>query len=483
MQIKEFDSNGLIFILNHESSQVPEHGFNDYSKAVSNILRSQGFSCIPMVNGPRIRNNTNDLVSRPTYKPGGGDITGFVRLGLSWEEELIFFDQDEVPHLDESSSIACAVSKLFQQNPDGRFPLMVSIGGTPSQPHAIFTEQQLLSARTKAELFRQFTWFVGLDSDENTNSLQLINDFYLNISNRPYAETKQKLSDFSLRIRDFCEQLDASNPQNVLETVFYRSSPKNSNQRFGALVAGDIMQHACVGIQWITGLGKINEQPIENRYARELLCKANDFSYLAVYEGSARLLPYVIGRKWDVERRVNFVEPNDLISHVVQRKMLQEKEFIAIIKPDPKTITGEGPMMWPAIITEQELRSHFSLLNAFAVASAIETKLKELIHQLGLHSHIENKKKSFHDEWNWSGFATLGNVISVFRHKPNSEKLSGVIKDYDFSTMLSRLEMVRQLRNTIGHEALKSIDDPDFQIRGVKTSHFIALYDLRRQLF
>ena len=361
MQVREFDSNGLIFILDHETSNVPGSAFEDYSKAVKNILQSQGFSCIPMVNGPRVRDNTNDLVSRPKYKPNGGEVTGFVRLGLSWEEDdLVFFNQNEVPHLDEKSSIASAVSKLFQQNPDGRFPLMVSIGGTPSHPFAIFSEEQLLSARTKAELFRQLTWFAGLMRDKNVNLLRTINDFYLNISNRPYVETQDKLSDFSIIIRNLCNELDASAPQNALEKVFHRSSPKNSTQTFGALVAGDIMQHACVGIHWITGLGKKSEQPIENRYARELLCRANDFSYLAVYGEGATLQPFVIGKQWDVERRVSFVEPNDLVSHVVHRRMLQQKEFIAIIKPNPKTITGEGPMLWPAIITEQELRSHLS---------------------------------------------------------------------------------------------------------------------------
>lgn len=485
MTIKQFDSNGLIFILDEKAARISESGTLDYVHAVKNVLSSQGFSCIPLVDAPRIRRNTNDLTSRPRYEPNGGAVTGYARLGFKSlnEEEVVFFSPEQIPHISEESTLAEAVCMLFKPSQNGTFPMMVSVGGTPGHPLAIFSEQQLLEPRTKAELYRQLSWFSQTKIGKRIEDIDRYpSKFYLNISERPYLHSKELMLKFSGKIEEVFSKLEESQPEENLPSEYIRSAPKYYEQRFGALVVGDVMQHACVGIQWECGLIRIREQPQSNRIAKKILCDANDFSHLAVYDERRNLLPYVIGSTWDLERPATIVNSHDMIQDVVRSEMVMDGRFVAIVRPDENLMTGEGRMVWPGILTKQELLSDVSLLNAFAISSVIELKLKNEIKSLNLHKSTEEEKRKENKDWNWLDDGTFGKVVAIIRE--NKERsFRGVFKNFHKKQTIRELESIRKMRNSLAHGGLSIIDDPNHVVKDVDVEKFVHLYNVRRQLF
>ena len=485
MPVKEYDSNGLIFALDQD--QIPDSWRGGvYIEAVRNILQSQGFSCIPLVEAPRIRQNTNDLTSRPRYQPNGGKVTGYVRLGFKSlnEEEIEFFSPEQVPHISEEASLAQAVRLLFKLE-NGRFPMMVAVGGTREHPVAIFSEQQLLEPRTKAELYRQLSWFSQTKEGQKIDGIDgFPSNFYLKISEQPYLKNDELMHKFSEKLDEVFSKLVESKPWENLPSVYVRSSPKNYEQKFGSLVVGDVMQHACVGIQWQCGLKRIKDQPLSNRCAKKLLCDANDFTHLAVYDEQRKLLPNVIGANWDKEREATIVNSHDLLEEVVSSELVVDGNFLAIVRPNHEIITGEGEMTWPGITTKQELLSHVSLLNAFAISSVIELKLKKEIKSLNLHTTIENRMREQKDrnDWEWLKDGTLGTVINVIR-KLDESKFRGVFKEYQKEKTLNELKSIKKMRNSLAHGGLSIIDDPNHIVRDVDASSFVNLYNMRRRLF
>ena len=81
MTVSDFDSNGLIFALSETAS--PEKG-ERYRSAVRNIMDAQGFDIMPLVDGPRVRTNVNDMTARAVYAKNGGKITHLAQRSGGW---------------------------------------------------------------------------------------------------------------------------------------------------------------------------------------------------------------------------------------------------------------------------------------------------------------------------------------------------------------------------------------------------------------
>ena len=157
MKIREFDTNGLIFAFDRERLRGT-FTQEEYEKGLRDIMNCQSFSCFPLVNNPRIRADNRDLSTRAAYKDGGGELTWLVRLPMDWEENsLQFFERSTVRHVDEHTNLLEAAKLLLSPNQDDAYPFVVIVGGTPKHPIALFSLDQLLESRTKAEIYRMLS--------------------------------------------------------------------------------------------------------------------------------------------------------------------------------------------------------------------------------------------------------------------------------------------------------------------------------------
>ena len=67
--IQNYDTNGLVFAFSPEKMKVDQDDVV-YNKALENILDSQGFNCMPLIDNPRDRLNTNNMKDRAIYQDG-----------------------------------------------------------------------------------------------------------------------------------------------------------------------------------------------------------------------------------------------------------------------------------------------------------------------------------------------------------------------------------------------------------------------------
>jgi len=488
MEVSDFDSNGLIFLLNLKAV-FPGVNTGDedqklYNKAVKNVLDAQRFSCIPLVNKPRIRLGTNDLKKRATYREGGGEVTHFARKAMQWEkldsdDEILLFTREEVPHIeDEASNIMEAVAKMFTKGSDGRFPLMMTVGGTPKHPTAMFSEHEFLSERTKLELYRQFSVYVSENPDEKNE--RFINGFYRKLDNEIFHScTKEQFNDLAGKLSTLSDSVLKSKVK--LGRVLQRGSGGLEDLKFGRLCVGDIMQHACVGIHWDHTL-KSNEQPKENKLAQRLLSVANDFTYLAVFNRENQLQPAILKKNSQESRPHRFIETSTSLEDLFSDS---KRGDVFLIKPNEKLLTAEGPMKWPAIITLDEMRSKIAGLNYFVLLSALELRLRQVVSELTLHKIWEQDqatKKAM--EQTWDKNATLGAILWVLRKdKSNLGKVCrrlGVTEGNDQKKFQQALEKARVFRNQLGHGAFGAFFEDKPVLDSIGFEEIKSLYWLKK---
>ena len=109
--IENYDTNGLVFALNFASSKAQD--YETYRKAVLNILKSQNFTCMPLVDNPRVRKNTNNLRDRAIYADGG-KVTHVARMKIYQEEdEIIIIPIGKIAHIQEVRPIQGFDSIIF----------------------------------------------------------------------------------------------------------------------------------------------------------------------------------------------------------------------------------------------------------------------------------------------------------------------------------------------------------------------------------
>lgn len=482
MLVSDFDSNGLIFLLNPKAVGYEEN-MEQYFSAVENILDVQGFSCIPLVDAPRIRVTTNDLRTRAVYQEGGGNVTHLLRRSMPWEDgPFVMFERKDVDHIDEDRNVLQAVTSMFAKHPEGPYPIMVTVGGTKDHPTAIFSQHELLSERTKLELYRQFSVYESDQPDDQTS--HFINTSYRKLTREMFDTWSfDHFETFVGKLTQLSRGALASNVVQSLKPVQHRASPHETKLNYGNFRIEDIMQHACVGIRWKHGV-PLGDQPKENVLAKELLSKANDFTYLAVFNETNKLQNAIVKDSGQQSKEIRFVSASSLLETFFQHQSSKQRELAAIVEPDPSILTAEGPMRWPAMVTEQELRSKLAALNYFVLVSTIESEMKGLIHQQNLHRDWERRKNQNNNqsEIKWLNAATLGSILSVLKQKKNERKIKSVLGIENVDTLRKSIKKIRDLRNELAHGALEVFFHDHKRMENISLNQIKALYEVKTML-
>ena len=190
--IQNYDTNGLVFLLNFEKSSTNDEQM--YKRAVLNILNAQKFSCIPLVDGPRIRSNTNNLTDRATYEEGG-KITHIARKGIyEGEEEIEIIPISEIKHVQGNCDLIEGLLLLFEEREDGICDFIITVGGTSEYPIAMFTLNELKNSSTKEHLFRRVAYYgADLGKAKGANFVDFAKAVYENLEEVITSKDKQDI--------------------------------------------------------------------------------------------------------------------------------------------------------------------------------------------------------------------------------------------------------------------------------------------------
>ena len=150
--IQNYDTNGLVFALNYDRSKASDEEI--YGKSVLNILRAQNFRCIPLVDNPRIRENTNNLRDRAVYRDGG-KVTHIARRRIyNDENEIVIIPAEKIAHIQEDADLFEALILLFSPRKDEDIcDFIVSVGGTKEHPIALFTLRETTRVNSKCHIY------------------------------------------------------------------------------------------------------------------------------------------------------------------------------------------------------------------------------------------------------------------------------------------------------------------------------------------
>ena len=105
----------------------------------------------------KIHINKNNLFDRAIYKKDAkGRVTHIARKGVfDSENDIVIMPISEIVHLKNEDSLIEAVEKLFTKSTDGGYNLVITVGGQPDMPDALFSPFELKRGRTKREIERR----------------------------------------------------------------------------------------------------------------------------------------------------------------------------------------------------------------------------------------------------------------------------------------------------------------------------------------
>jgi hypothetical protein len=451
--IQNYDTNGLVFAYNSEKMEIDQDD-RIYHKALQNILDSQGFECIPLIDGPRIRLNTNNMKDRAVYHEDGGILTHIVRRTKYDDEEgLQFIPVEEITHVPNSTDLIEAIISLFSYQEGGKCNFVITVGGTPSQPDAIFTIRELLLEKTLRDIFFRMA-HEGFSADDKDMAYRAY-DLYENLEDLRDNSNWINIEKALPEIKNYLSMIPISK-----ETRDNRMSDFNIETDFSKLKVRDIMTMAACGLE--TSISNEKTDSAALKMAFKMLSEANDFSCLVVYENGVlnpkKMMIPCAKNSYKIKFPANVSKSNDLVKDIIYN-MKTTKYFFATIEPDPKIITGEGPMVWPGFLTIENLTSTNALLTYAATCAMIESKLK----QRARNCKIPVGEKD-----------TLGSVITKMTWEENYQYVhTNAMKIFKGKVSKDELHKLIAVRNKIIHESLmkcysrnlgKSIELKDVQL-------------------
>ena len=347
--IQNYDTNGLVFALNPEAKDIKKTEDDEtYLAALDNIITAQQFFCIPLVSDELPRENKNNLFDRAIYKKDAkGRVTHIARKGVfDSENDIVIIPISKIEHLKNEDSLIEAVEKLFTKNTDGGYNLVITVGGQPDMPDALFSPFELKRGRTKREIERRLA-MGGMKIESINKFFEMVGDVISNNAKR--EDIDEIMSEFSI-----------DNDDKILASLRTTSQVKRDHYK-GGVRASDIMTHAACGI-----LSSVNYiSPIEKLSAK-MLAIANDFDDLILYEnksGTLTPIPKIVrvarsNTTVDVIPFSTFImKTNSMASEIV--KLIKKSGGKAlIVEPNPELIFGEDRMIWPAIITQEDVCSY-----------------------------------------------------------------------------------------------------------------------------
>ena len=433
--IQNYDTNGLVFLLNFEKSSTNDEQM--YKRAVLNILNAQKFSCIPLVDGPRIRSNTNNLTDRATYEEGG-KVTHIARKGIyEGEEEIEIIPISKIKHVQGDCDLIEGLLLLFEEREDGICDFIITVGGTSEYPIAMFTLNELKNSSTKEHLFRRVAYYgADLGKAKGANFVDFAKAVYENldeiITSKDKQDIKKKREGLSRGFKEIPQEIDN---YNVRKTSLIQST------NFSNLCINDIMQMVMCGIEK-------NDDSKVIKIAREILRVANDFSNLAVYE-DGKLNPnqiYNMSRNESIEAKK--AEHTDSLRELILTfdENQTARNLFVIVEPDSNIITGEEEWRYPGCITKQELFSSKAMLfyaaSCVMIENVIRERLKPMLPMLNGKSYMTLEYKyggPKNQDWEE---ATLGQLV----HYIEQEGLFNRI--FPNTNNKFKLDHLRQLNKT-----------------------------------
>ena len=266
--IQNYDTNGLVFAFSPEKMNVDQDDVV-YNKALENILDTQGFNCMPLIDNPRIRLNTNNMKDRAIYQDGGGSLTHIVRKPKYDDEVgLQFIPITDLNHIESKADLIDAITALFAYEEGEKCNFVITVGGTPSHPEAIFTLRELLLDKTLSDLFFRMA-HAGFSSS-NKDMAYRAYDLYENLENITKESNWDNIKKVLAGIVSYLEMIPKSE-----DLRNQRSSDLNLDTKFSELRVRDIMTMAACGLETAHSKGK--EDIPDIKMAFNMVSEANDF--------------------------------------------------------------------------------------------------------------------------------------------------------------------------------------------------------------
>ena len=444
--IQNYDTNGLIFALNPEAQfsngNSVGHDFNSetYIDAISNILNSQDFFCIPIVSGQIPRLNKNNLMDRPKYDNSNNHkVTHIARKKvLSHENEIVFIPVEEIVHLKNTDSMMHCLFKLLSHHgriEDGVSNFVVMIGGEEGLPEAIFTPVEIFNPSCKREIERRMAK-AGIEISVIDNFFEKCREILAQNGD------DEVIWDCHLPLKMW----EFGDDENKIMSNLRLSSEIKKDHWKGGVRALDIMTPVACGIT-VSGFSLSKGEKL----AAEILGEANDFDDLIVYDSNNKLVPKVI-RIRD-SKALNPLETpivkTDTLTSTITR-LMKNKDML-IVEPNPKLIMGEGKMKWPGIITIEDVCSYEVIGFIGANMITMEGLFRRFLKNRQINQfHVGEKKPKPTDK------ASLG---QMGRYIGSKEKLVNQLILYKTDSgrkeFKQNVKRTGEFRNKIMHELMK----------------------------
>jgi len=464
--IQNYDSNGLVFAL-HPTAVNEDFSSESYQQAILNILNAQKFHCIPLVNRQIIRDNTNNLKDRAVYKTGGGEVTHIARKPrYTGEQPLEFIPISDITHVENELDLIEGVIQLFSHQENKVCNFIISVGGTPKSPTALFTLRELLLDKTRNELFLRMAK-KGIESSDKglTKCSYLI---YTQLTELDQNQNWDEVKNVTSKIISELEKI----PKSIAHHNSRKSDLIDSGD-FADLKVKDIMTSAACGVE-------INTENKVLNLAIRILCMANDFDRLVVYY-NAKLNPekVIVKSKQTPAKSITAKTEDSIRSVIKQSNENRSKDFYAIVEPDHNIITGEGPMVWPGFLTIKELRSAKALLSYAATCGMIEFQMIKYMQAHGIQEipmrfpNRQPKPKPIQE-------ATVGQIVRFLREsKAPGQSFNEIFDVFKNQITIDKLGDFVDIRNGIIHESLiacfgKEIGPEKISIQNLQLIYKIA---------
>ena len=487
--IQNYDSNGLIFALNFKAVG---HDIRSpiYHEAIKNILDANKFDCIPLVDGERKRLNQNNLNDRAIYSEDGGNVTHIARRRIydDENEDIIITRIENIPHLSNDTELIEALVHFFNvKNSGDRCHFAFTVGGTEQKPEALFTMHQLKQERTLKELFGRILMAGFSKKNSNIDTQKTVKDIFKIVTD--YKKRDLNWDDISTELTDIITSLSKLSVEGL--TKFRQTSSEfiSRSKNIGYLTIKDVMTKVACGVNWsFDENGNPSTGTESDILAKDLVCKANKFTNLVVYDNGILKPEYTI--KKDMTRPKSALTANtcdDYSKLLANIDDTNESNFCVVVLPNENLITSEGPMIWPGIVTPDDVKELPMLMAYTAICVSIEDTIQEKFAEMKksrLHhakynlttgkyeKHKSSKKENTKFAWDVkTEDQSLGTLAAYFRGEKSisdgqQRGKTGVIKIFKsehtfeglFQTGVSmsdkKLVWIADMRNKLAHEAL-----------------------------
>jgi hypothetical protein len=338
----DVSSKGLIYSRLFDNSV---HTLEEQKKALTNILKTQGFDLMPLV--MEAAKKVNGVTTQ-------GAITGVAILSPS-KDTVEIIDIDKCPCVPKSSGLILSIIKLLQ-NPE----MFVFIGPSASEAEALITPTMLNNDDVRDSFVLSCA-----DAFEKGKIESKSSGYGIDLFKRLKKSIEHRLVDDSL-----IGELKTIESSAVYSTHVDEDSwlvPR------GEVTAQHIMKFPVAGVT--KGIDRITN------LASNMLRDGNDFTNILLYDKGGKLPDdYVFlqgpGSEGYKKIRCRMVQCKTDLKTIINR--IDPTTHVCIVAPDPDIIVrGNERMLWPAIIeVSTELQSLTALKEIGRLCVEIEVAKK-----------------------------------------------------------------------------------------------------------